>query len=57
MAFHPAMRFVGAARKELGVATVFNLLGPLTNPSRPPYAVFGVGKPEIAPLYGSLPLL
>ena len=42
--FHPAMRFVGPARKAIGVPTVFNLLGPLTNPALPQYGVIGVGK-------------
>ena len=32
--FHPAMRFVGAARRDLGIPTSFNILGPLTNPAR-----------------------
>src|SRR5215207_2969013 len=34
-AFHPAMRFVGPTRREIGIRTVFNLLGPLTNPAGP----------------------
>ena len=40
--FHPAMRFAGPARKELGVPTVFNILGPLANPARPQAAAIGV---------------
>ena len=40
--FHPAMRFVAPARKELGVATVFNILGPLANPAKPQAAAIGV---------------
>jgi anthranilate phosphoribosyltransferase len=40
--FHPAMRFAGAARKELGVPTVFNILGPLANPARPKVGAIGV---------------
>lgn len=39
--FHPAMRFAGPVRKELGVPTVFNLLGPLTNPARPQANLIG----------------
>ena len=40
--YHPAMRFVGAVRRELGFRTVFNILGPLTNPARPTRFVLGV---------------
>ncbi len=40
--FHPAMRFAAPARKELGVPTVFNILGPLANPARPQAAAIGV---------------
>ena len=40
--FHPAMRHVGPARKEMGIRTVFNILGPLTNPARPKYQVNAV---------------
>jgi len=39
---HPAMRHAGPARRELGVRTVFNLLGPLTNPANAEYQVLGV---------------
>ena len=42
MAHHPAMRFAGPVRKELGVRTVFNLLGPLTNPISAKRQVLGV---------------
>lgn len=40
--FHPAMRFAAPARKELGVPTVFNILGPLANPAQPKSAAIGV---------------
>jgi anthranilate phosphoribosyltransferase len=40
--FHPAMRFAARARKELGVSTVFNILGPLANPAKPKAAAIGV---------------
>ena len=40
--FHPAMRFAAAARKELGIPTVFNILGPLANPAKPQAAAIGV---------------
>ena len=40
--FHPAMRFAAPARKELGIPTVFNVLGPLANPARPQSAAIGV---------------
>lgn len=39
--FHPATKAVGPVRGALGVRTVFNILGPLTNPAAPPYAVIG----------------
>jgi anthranilate phosphoribosyltransferase len=42
--FHPAMRFVAPARKELGVPTIFNILGPLANPAKPKAAAIGVAN-------------
>lgn len=47
-AFHPAMRFVGPSRREMGIRTVFNVLGPLTNPAGAKHQLIGVGHPEIA---------
>jgi len=49
--FHPAMRFVGPIRKELGLKTFFNMIGPLVNPSNPTYQLTGVYAPGILPLY------
>jgi len=46
--FHPAMRHAGPTRKEIGVRTAFNLLGPLTNPAGTTRGVIGVGAPEVA---------
>ena len=48
--FHPAMRYAGPVRRELGVPTVFNILGPLTNPARPSSQVVGVADPRLAPV-------
>ena len=48
--FHPAMRYVGPVRKELGVPTVFNFLGPLTNPARTRHQLVGVSDPAMAPI-------
>lgn len=48
--FHPAMRHVAIPRRELGVPTVFNVLGPLTNPAEPTFAAIGVADPRMAPL-------
>jgi anthranilate phosphoribosyltransferase len=44
---HPAMKFVGAARATLGIPTIFNLLGPLTNPARARHQLLGVFAPEL----------
>jgi anthranilate phosphoribosyltransferase len=46
--FHPAMRFAAPVRKELGIPTVFNYLGPLANPGRARYQVIGVSNPAMA---------
>ena len=40
--YHTSMKYVGAIRKELGIRTVFNILGPLTNPASPAYQLLGV---------------
>ena len=52
--FHPAMKNVAPVRKELGLKTFFNMLGPLVNPSSPKYQLTGVFNLEIARLYGYL---
>ncbi|MFW6775705.1 anthranilate phosphoribosyltransferase [Nocardioides sp. CPCC 205120] len=49
-AFHPAMRHAAVARRELGVATTFNFLGPLTNPARPAAQAIGCADPAMAPV-------
>jgi anthranilate phosphoribosyltransferase len=46
--FHPAMRHAGPVRRELGIPTVFNFLGPLANPGRASYQVIGVSDPAMA---------
>ncbi len=47
---HPAMRFAVAPRREMGVRTLFNILGPLTNPAGAPNQVLGVYAAELVPL-------
>lgn len=48
--FHPSMRFAGPTRRELGVPTFFNVLGPLSNPARPAASAIGCGNPAMAPV-------
>ncbi len=48
--FHAGLRHAGAARRELGVPTVFNFLGPLTNPGRPKASAIGCADTRMAPL-------
>jgi anthranilate phosphoribosyltransferase len=48
--FHPGFRFAGPVRKELGIPTVFNILGPLCNPARPEASAVGVANLERIPL-------
>lgn len=50
MLFHPAMRHAGQARRELGIATAFNFLGPLTNPAQPRATAVGCADLRMAPL-------
>lgn len=52
--FHPAMKAVGPIRKELGVKTFFNMLGPLVNPSNPQNQLVGVFNLEVARIYNYL---
>ncbi|MGC1209435.1 MAG: anthranilate phosphoribosyltransferase [Ornithinimicrobium sp.] len=49
-AFHPSMRHAGPTRREIGVPTAFNFLGPLTNPAQPTYSAVGVGDEVMAPI-------
>ena len=46
-AFHPAMRYAGPVRREIGIRTVFNILGPLTNPAGAQTQLLGVAFPEL----------
>jgi anthranilate phosphoribosyltransferase len=48
--FHPGMRHAGGPRREMGIATVFNFLGPLSNPARPVAAAIGCADPRMAPV-------
>lgn len=52
--FHPAMKFVAPLRKELGMKTFFNMLGPMINPAKPNKQMVGVFSLELARLYGYL---
>ncbi|CEA08155.1 Anthranilate phosphoribosyltransferase [Arthrobacter saudimassiliensis] len=48
--FHPSMRYAAVPRREMGVATAFNFMGPLTNPARPAASAIGVADARLAPL-------
>ena len=48
--FHPALRHAGPTRREIGIPTVFNFLGPLANPAQPAAQIVGVADPQKAPL-------
>ncbi len=48
--FHPSFRHVGPARREMGIRTLFNILGPMINPAKPPYLLMGVARPELVQL-------
>ncbi|MCU1597939.1 MAG: trpD [Glaciihabitans sp.] len=48
--FHPGFRHAGPTRKELGISTLFNILGPLSNPARPEASAIGVASLERVPL-------
>lgn len=48
--FHPAMRHAAVVRREIGIPTAFNFLGPLTNPAQPHAALVGCANPRMAPV-------
>ena len=48
--YHPSLRYAAAPRKELGIQTTFNFLGPLTNPARPRAQAIGIAHPRMAGL-------
>ena len=52
--FHPALKAVGAIRKNLGIRTFFNMLGPMVNPAFPQYQLVGVYNLEMARIYNYL---
>jgi anthranilate phosphoribosyltransferase len=49
-AFHPAMKYAAPTRREIGIRTAFNILGPLTNPAGAQSQLLGVARPELAEL-------
>ena len=48
--FHPSFANIGPVRKEMGVRTLFNILGPMINPARPSHLLMGVARPELVEL-------
>ena len=55
-AHHPAMKYAGAVRKELGIPTVFNVLGPLSNPGQPAASLLGCADLRLAPVLAQVHL-
>lgn len=53
-AFHPAMSAVRQVRREIGIRTIFNLLGPLINPVQPNLMVLGVSKRALGPVFAAI---
>ena len=53
---HPAMKYAAGIRKELGVPTVFNVLGPLANPGQPPASLLGCADLRLAPVLAQVQL-
>lgn len=51
--FHPTFAITGPIRREMGFATIYNLLGPLINPARPDACVLGVYSPELGELFAN----
>lgn len=47
---HPSMKHVGAVRRQLGIRTIFNIIGPLANPAGAEYQLLGAGLPHLRPL-------
>jgi len=56
-AYHPAMKYVGPTRREIGIRTVFNILGPLTNPAHTRYQMLGVADGSLLRKMGEVLLL
>lgn len=48
--FHPSFKNIGPIRKQLGIRTLFNILGPMINPARPSHLLMGVARQELVPL-------
>ncbi|WP_029898023.1 anthranilate phosphoribosyltransferase [Desulfohalovibrio reitneri] len=53
-AYHPAFKHVAPIRAEMGIRTLFNLMGPLLNPARPTHQLLGVAEPRFLPLMASV---
>lgn len=55
--YHPAMQIVRPVRKKLKVKTVFNILGPMLNPARVPFAVVGVYTEDLVSTFAQVAIL